>query len=142
MSELGLELDDSSQGPGPSVSGAGDVGETDRGPDDIHEPTPAPNADNNGAGQQSNPKYKIGEPSEGFDVRSSVAYSHNYFTPTEIEGVPYALCRLCDEEENSTKNRTGVKPNKRVKKSKLLKTVGGSTRGKLLQVMIMFKDFN
>ena len=70
---------------------------------------------------------KIGEPSEDYDVRDSVCYSHNWYYQKTVDGVPYAVCRLCEKEETSSKQKSGNK--KRVKKSKMLKTSGGSTKG-------------
>ena len=72
------------------------------------------------------PRYKIGEATQNLDIRDSVAYSFNYFNHTYIDGVPHAICRTCEEEEKSSRSHK----TKRVKKSKVLKTVGGSTRGK------------
>jgi len=72
-----------------------------------------------------NSPYQIGEATKNYDIRDSVAYSHNWFIQTEVEGLSHALCRLCEAEENSS---VRTKP-KRVKKTKLLKTTDGSTRG-------------
>ena len=124
MSGLRLFLDDSSL----EGTSSRDVGQTERDSNNDHEPTLEAD-DVNVEIVEINPKYKIGEPSEDLDIRSSVAYSYNYFTPMEINGVPHALCRLCEEEEKNTRNQTRVKP-KGLKKSKHLKTVGGSTKGK------------
>ena len=73
--------------------------------------------------------YKIGEAAKDYDIRDSVAYSHNWFIRTEVDGMSHGLCRLCEAEENSS---VRTKP-KRVKKTKLLKTTDGSTRGEFKQ---------
>jgi len=70
---------------------------------------------------------KIGEPSKNYDVRDSVCYSHNWFYQKTVDGVPYAVCRLCEKEESGSEQKSGTR--KRVKKSKMLKTAGGSTKG-------------
>ena len=46
---------------------------------------------------------KIGEPSKDFRIRDSVAYSHNYFEPKDVNGEAHAICLMCQEEEEQAK---------------------------------------
>ena len=51
---------------------------------------------------------KIGEPSKNYDVRDSVCYSHNWFYQKTVDGVPYAVCRLCEKEESGSEQKSGA----------------------------------
>ena len=37
-------------------------------------------------------KYQIGEPTDDYDIFESVAYSHNWFSKTQVDGESCASC--------------------------------------------------
>ena len=78
------------------------------------------------------PKYKVGEPSPGFDIHESVAYSHNWFSRIEVDGESCGLCLLCDEEEKAAKASGKPLPKCKKKKSKVLKTPCSTTKRKCM----------
>ena len=73
---------------------------------------------------------KIGEPSKDFRIRDSVAYSHNYFEPKDVDGEAHAICLMCQEEEEQAKVAGKSLPKFKRKKKMLLKTADGSTKRK------------
>ena len=75
-------------------------------------------------------KYKIGEPFPEFEIGASVMYTHNWYMSTEIQGKPFAVCRLCEEENMRYKTAGKQPPKSKKKKSMLLKITDGSTRCK------------
>ena len=65
-----------------------------------------------------------------FRIRDSVAYSHNYFEPKDVDGEAHAICLMCQEEEEQAKIAGKSPPKFKRKKKMLLKTPDGSTKRK------------
>ena len=118
-------MSESSPRPGGSGGASGDA-DSQLDEIQVEDPRPGPAAT---ATPPPPPQYEIGQASQNINARDSVAYSHNWFSSTEIEGVPYAVCRTCEAEESRSDGTSGTGSRKVKKKSKLLKTVGGSTKG-------------
>ena len=88
---------------------------------------------------QSRPAPKPGEltPGASDDISTSVVYSYNWFSKTEVDGESYAVCLTCEEEEKAAK-AAGRKLLSKGKKKKMLKVPLGTTKRKLLIKYIMF----
>ena len=115
-------MSESSPRPGGSGGASGDA-DSQLDEIQVEDPRPGP------AATPPPPQYEIGQASQNINARDSVAYSHNWFSSTEIEGVPYAVCHTCEAEESRSDGTSRTGSRKVKKKSKLLKTVGGSTKG-------------
>ena len=89
-----------------------------------------------GAGAGGDREPEIGEPDKNIDPNESVCYTCNWFIRTEIEGIPHAICRTCQHEEESAVR--AKKP--RRKKQSVLKTTGGSTKG--IYIYLVLSRFN
>ena len=77
-------------------------------------------------------KYQIWEPTDDYDIFESVAYSHNWFSKTQVDGESCASCRSCEEEKNVAKASGKPPPKSKKKKKAILKTPQGTTKRKFL----------